>query len=102
MKKLFFTLTLLLLFGVIKAQEPPKGEPLYDQYGKLIKERKTLSSEARNGILVFESKDKDYRLWFDIRVQADAQIFSKETLNEIGDGAKIRRARFAAKAYLSK
>ncbi|HBG24301.1 MAG: hypothetical protein A2X17_01560 [Bacteroidetes bacterium GWF2_41_61] len=102
MKKSLFTLTLLLLFGVAVAQEPPQKDVRYDQYGKLIKERKPLSAEARNGILVFESKEQDYKLWFDIRIQADAQLFSKNALNEIGDGAKIRRARFAVKANLNK
>ncbi len=96
------TLTLLLIFVAANAQEPPQSDVRYDQYGKVIKERKPLKAEARNGILVLESKDQDYKIWFDVRVQADAQIFSKDALNEIGDGAKIRRARFAVKANLSK
>lgn len=102
MKKFLLTLMLLPLLGLAHAQEQVKNEVLYDQYGKEIKNRKFLSAEARNGILVFESKEQDYKLWFDVRVQADAQVFSKNTLNEIGDGAKIRRARFAVKALINK
>lgn len=40
----------------------------FNQYGRLVS-RSPLDVENRNGILVFESKDQDYRLWFDIRVQ---------------------------------
>ncbi|WP_246008022.1 OprO/OprP family phosphate-selective porin [Kaistella jeonii] len=72
-----------------------------NQYGKLV-ERKSLNAENRNGILVFESKDQEYRFWFDARVQIDGQVFSRNTYNDIGDGASIRRARFAVKANVTK
>jgi phosphate-selective porin OprO/OprP len=57
--------------------------------------------ENRNGILVFENADQSYRLWFDIRVQADGQMFSNHTLNPIGNGVSIRRARFAVKTNMT-
>lgn len=59
--------------------------------------RNPLFVEERNGILVFESPESDYRFWFDIRVQADGAVFSKKVMNPIGNGTSIRRARFAAK-----
>jgi phosphate-selective porin OprO and OprP len=59
--------------------------------------RNPLITEERNGILVHESKMLDYRMWFDIRVQADGAMFFGEPLNPIGNGTSIRRARFAAK-----
>ena len=102
MKNFLLTLMLLPLAAILYGQEPAKQEVLYDQYGNIIKDRKFLSAEARNGILVFESKSQDYKLWLDVRVQADAQFFSKNTLNEIGNGAKIRRARLAVKTLINK
>ena len=73
----------------------------FNQYGRIVS-RSPLDVENRNGILVFESADQSYRLWFDIRVQVDGQVFSKNTLNPIGNGASIRRARFATKTNLTK
>ena len=72
----------------------------FNQYGKIVS-RLPLNAENRNGVLVFESKDQSYRLWFDIRVQVDAQMFLGKTMNPIGNGASIRRARFAAKTNLT-
>lgn len=101
MKKLLLTIAFFAFIGIVNAQELPEKEVRYDQYGKKV-ERTPLSAESRNGILVFESKDQDYKFWFDIRVQADAQTFFGDVMNPIGDGASIRRARFAAKANLTK
>ncbi len=68
----------------------------YNQYGVRVN-RNPLYLEERNGILVHESKSGDYKFWFDARVQVDAQTFFGETMNPIGNGLSIRRARFAAK-----
>jgi len=73
----------------------------YNQYGVRVN-RNPLFVEERNGILVFESPGKDYRFWFDIRVQADGAVFSKKVLNPIGNGTSIRRARFAAKVEFAR
>jgi phosphate-selective porin OprO/OprP len=73
----------------------------YNQYGVRVN-RNPLYAEERNGILVFESPRKDYRFWFDIRVQADGAIFSKKVMNPIGNGTSIRRARLAAKVEFAK
>lgn len=101
MKKLLFVFAFIVLAGTVNAQELQNGEVRYDQYGKKV-ERTALSAETRNGILVFESKNQDYKLWFDIRVQADAQAIFGDDLNPMGNGASIRRARFAVKANLTK
>jgi len=71
----------------------------FNQYGKIVT-RLPVTAEARNGILVFESANQEYRLWFDIRVQLDAQTFMGKPLNPIGNGVTVRRARFATKANL--
>lgn len=100
MKRLLFMLIMLLFYGAINAQEVKNEDIRFNQYGKIV-DRKPVDAEVRNGIMVFESKDGDYRMWFDIRVQADAQFFSDKALNPIGYGTSIRRARFAVKADLS-
>jgi len=71
-----------------------------NQYGILV-EHKPLEPEAWNGVISFRSKDKSYRLWLDNRVYVDgAYFFDNNTYNPIGNGATIRRARFAVKATL--
>jgi phosphate-selective porin OprO and OprP len=73
----------------------------FNQYNVRVN-RNTLFTEERNGILVHESKTMDYRMWFDIRVQADGAMFFGEPLNPIGNGTSIRRARFASKVEFAR
>lgn len=102
MKKQNLLLIMLLAFFSINAQEQTStNTDRYDQYGKKV-DRMSLSTENRNGILVFESPNQDYKLWFDIRVQVDGQAFLGKTLNPIGNDVSIRRARFATKANVTK
>ncbi len=103
MKKLSLVIVVILTFVTARAQEKPQEDVRYNQYGVKV-ERKPLSAEERSGILVFESKTQDYRLWFDIRVQADGATFFGENkdFDKIGDGASIRRARFAVKGQITK
>ncbi|MDD3385265.1 MAG: porin [Bacteroidales bacterium] len=68
----------------------------YNRYGVKVN-RNALVAEERNGILTLESKNQDYRIWYDARVQVDGASFFGDTYNEIGDGLSIRRARFAVK-----
>ena len=69
----------------------------YNQYGVRVN-RTPLHAEERNGILVLESKDQKYKIWYDARVQVDGAMFFGEPLNPIGNGTSIRRARFAVKS----
>ena len=101
MKKIFLATAAWICITSIQAQEPADTATRYNEYGKKV-ERLPLTAESRDGILVFESKDQQYRLWFDIRVQLDAQVFLGHTLNPIGNGATVRRARFATKTDLGK
>lgn len=94
-------LTIFSLLAVAGYAQDTTRQDRFNQYGRLVK-RDPLNVEARNGILVFASKDERYKLWFDMRVQVDGQVFLGETYNPIGNGASIRRARFAAKTNLSK
>ncbi len=72
----------------------------YNQYGRRVN-RTPLVVEERDGILMFESADQDYKLWFDLRVQADGAVFFGDTWNDIGNGVAMRRARWAFKAELT-
>ncbi len=71
------------------------------------KEAKPLGAEVRNGKLVFESEDGDFRWWFDSRIQFDGAMyfgtdFVSETKNAMSNGFFFRRATFALKAILYK
>jgi phosphate-selective porin OprO and OprP len=101
MRTIIFLIGLLCYTNITFTQEVSDTTARIDQYGKIVK-RVPLGTEARNGILVFESKDQDYKLWFDFRVNIDGQIFFNESYNEIGNGASLRRARLAVKADISK
>ncbi len=99
MKKRIYTLFIamtLLNIGLIAQQDNVK----LNQYGQKVSSV-DLDAEARNGILTFESKDKQAKFWLDNRVYFDGGIFfDGNTYNPIGNGVNIRRARFAVKARL--
>ena len=102
MKKLL-TLTFgvaLAFTGNVWAQQTDSVS--YNQYGVRV-DREELISEQRNNILTFESKNKQYRLWMDNRVQIDGATFFGKNHSEydkIGNNVSIRRARLAIKARL--
>lgn len=92
----------LLVMGVILSSslgfaQQEDTTTRYNQYGVKVN-RKALYPEERNGMLVFESKDQSYRVWYDVRVQVDGAMFFGDTYNNIGNGTSIRRARFAVKS----
>lgn len=100
MKKLIIAMALA---GISTIHAQNSGDSLkVDQYGIQVK-RTQLTSEERNGILVFESPDSNYKFWFDLRVHIDAATFSGENkeYDPIGDGASVRRARFAVKGQVT-
>lgn len=105
LKNLFYSVVLAITFGMLAnttiAQDLHSDSVRTDQYGKVVK-RVPLTTEARNGILVFESKDRSMKYWLDSRVYFDAAFFPTNTLNPIGNGVDIRRARFAVKTVLAK
>ncbi len=72
----------------------------YNQYGAKVN-RNALQAEERNGILILESKDQKYKIWYDARVQVDGAMFMGDTYNPIGNGLSIRRARFAVKSQFT-
>ncbi len=71
----------------------------YNQYGMQVA-RNPLVTEERDGILIMESVDQDYKMWFDLRVQTDGAVFFGDVMNPIGNGFEMRRVRMAFKAEL--
>jgi phosphate-selective porin OprO/OprP len=102
MKKTVFLLAALFLGSMAFAQTEEKAEAV-DQYGNKVN-IKPLDASSRDGILVFESKDKEFKFWFDSRVQVDfgAYFGQQEWADPIGNGASIRRARLAVKTQITK
>ena len=113
MKKLLLSLS-LVCFGVSAyAQEPVKKAEEVNQYGQSV-EALPVQASVQDGILVFQNKNANYKMWFDVRIQADAAVFfgapdfcakeidGKSNTSHIGNGMSIRRARFAVKAQLDK
>ena len=96
---------LALFIGTIafgQADKAKKENKAIDQYGNKVDVKEVTASD-RDGILVFESKDKEYKFWFDSRVQVDFANYwgQQEWADKIGDGASLRRARFAVKAQIT-
>ena len=88
---------LLTALSAAFAQEPVK----YNQYGVAVSSDR-LDVEAQDGILVLASPTSGYKLWFDIRAQADGAVFfgAPDYADPIGHGTSIRRARFAVKGQI--
>ena len=74
-----------------------------NQYGQKVNSY-PVDATVQDGILVFQNKAQNYKMWFDIRVQGDAAVFFgyDKNLTQIGNGMLMRRTRFAVKAQLDK
>ncbi|RLD89926.1 MAG: porin [Bacteroidetes bacterium] len=70
-----------------------------NDYGKSVGVRVKLNPESRDGILVFESDDNQFKYWFDNRVYLDGAAYFGDN-QDIGNGVDIRRMRFAMKTLL--
>lgn len=101
MKKTVLFILSIALGTMAFAQEQEEAQ--YNQYGVKVSTDK-LTAEAQDGFLVIRSKTGNYKIWFDNRVQADAAVFwgAPDYADKIGNGASIRRARFAVKAQITK
>ncbi|HAH59919.1 MAG: porin [Lentimicrobium sp.] len=100
--KLKLTVTLMALLFACNHVFPQETDTAvrYNQYGVKVN-RNALQAEERNGILILESKDQKYKIWYDARVQVDGAYFPGNPLNPIGNGLSIRRARFAVKSQFT-
>jgi Phosphate-selective porin len=101
MKKILIAIVIAMPLLGLYAQET-KDSVRYNQYGVAVN-RMPLKAEVRDGILVFESANQKYKLWFDIRVQMDGAVFfgKKNYMDPIGNGIGNRRSRFAVKAQIN-
>ena len=101
MKKFLITLSALCIATFAFAQQ--EEEVQYNQYGQKV-ESLPIDARLQDGILVFQNKAANYKMWFDVRVQGDAAVFFgyDKNLVSIGNGMNIRRSRFAIKAQLDK
>lgn len=97
MRKLFYLMAALLLVAPAASAQTVK----YNQYGVAV-QSDVLDVEAQDGILVLASPTTKYKLWFDIRAQADGAVFfgAPDYADPIGNGTSIRRARFAVKGQI--
>jgi phosphate-selective porin OprO and OprP len=95
---------MLLRLGVVLSLVFICGISLYAQDGRIPGDeamRVPLGIEARNGKLVFESKDTTFQWWFDSRIQVDGAMYF-ENKNSLSNGALLRRITFAMKTILWK
>ncbi|MBP3383204.1 MAG: hypothetical protein J6K78_04775 [Tidjanibacter sp.] len=100
MKRLFLlaAAALATICGV-QAQETE-----VNQYGQKVTSI-PVNASVQDGILVFQNKEANYKMWFDVRIQGDAAVFfgyDKE-LNpgySPANGMSLRRTRFAVKTQI--
>ena len=99
MKKVF----LVSLFALFASVAAFAQQAEVNQYGQKVNSY-PIDATVQDGILVFQNKNQNYKMWFDVRVQGDAAVFFgyDKNLTQIGNGMMIRRARFAVKAQLDK
>lgn len=103
MKKTSFIFAALLMAAApLFAQEQDYDTDI-NQYGQTMHVT-PLRAEQQDGILVLQNKSIDYKFWFDVRVQGDAAVYwgQDKDFNPIGNGASMRRTRFAVKVLLDK
>ena len=103
MKKLFLLSALALSMSFAATAQETEAATDVNQYGQTVKAT-PVQAQVQDGILVFQNKNANYKMWFDVRVQADAAVFfgAPEYADRIGNGMSIRRSRFAVKAQLDK
>ena len=114
MKKviLLSALALSMSFAAV-AQQNDAVETEVNQYGQKVAAL-PVDATVQDGILVFQNKSANYKMWFDVRLQADAAVYfgapdfcakeldGKSNTSHIGNGMSLRRTRFAVKAQLDK
>lgn len=98
-KAILFGISLALATAAFAQEE----EVQYNQYGQRVNSY-SVDAKLQDGILVFQNKEQNYKMWFDVRVQGDAAVYfgHDENLVKIGNGANLRRTRFAVKAQIDK
>ena len=114
MKKVILLSALALSMSIAAAgQQNDAAQTEVNQYGQKVT-AVPVDATVQDGILVFQNKKENYKMWFDVRIQADAAVFfgapdfcakeldGKSNASHIGNGMNLRRTRFAVKAQLDK
>lgn len=104
---------IISLFAFFASMAAFAQEADVNQYGQKVNSY-PVDAAVQDGILVFQNKSQNYKMWFDVRIQADAAVFfgapdfcakeidGKSNSSHIGNGMNLRRTRFAVKAQLDK
>ena len=113
MKKVLLISALALMSIAAVAQQRDDVQTEVNQYGQKVTAT-PVDATVQDGILVFQNKEANYKMWFDVRIQGDAAVYfgapdfcAKEidgmsNTSHIGNGMSLRRTRFAVKAQLDK
>ena len=113
MKKVFLTSILALAATFASFAQEEAAQTEVNQYGQKVKSV-PVNATVQDGILVFQNKEANYKMWFDVRIQGDAAVYfgapdfcakeidGKSNTSHIGNGMSLRRTRFAVKAQLDK
>ena len=99
MKK-FLLIVAVAVASICSAQAQ---ETEVNQYGQKVSSL-PINASVQDGILVFQNKNANYKMWFDVRVQGDAAVYFgyDKNLTTIGNGMSFRRTRFAVKTQINK
>ena len=113
MKKVLLISALALMSIAAVAQQRDDVQTEVNQYGQKVTAT-PVDATVQDGILVFQNKAVNYKMWFDVRIQGDAAVYfgapdfcakeidGKSNTSHIGNGMSLRRTRFAVKAQLDK
>ena len=113
MKKVLLISALALMSVAAAAQQKDDVQTEVNQYGQKVTAT-PVDATVQDGILVFQNKEANYKMWFDVRIQGDAAVYfgapdfcakeidGKSNTSHIGNGMSLRRTRFAVKAQLDK
>ena len=113
MKKVLLISALALMSVAAAAQQRDDVQTEVNQYGQKVTAT-PVDATVQDGILVFQNKEANYKMWFDVRIQGDAAVYfgapdfcakeidGKSNTSHIGNGMSLRRTRFAVKAQLDK
>ncbi len=102
MKKVLISLLALSASVVAFAQQDGVTTDV-NQYGQKVVSI-PIQPQVQDGILVFQNKAANYKMWFDVRIQGDAAAYFgyDKNLTTIGNGMSLRRTRFAIKTQIDK
>ena len=87
MKRLFLLSALALSVSVAAVAQEKTAQTDVNQYGQTV-QATPVQAQVQDGILVFQNKDARYKMWFDVRVQADGAVFfgAPDYADKIGSG----------------